>query len=127
MLELLSWFVIKHFIADSILQHGCPYKHQNKGKLGHWGGIWHSLDHGILTLLILFPFTTSLMALSLAGLDFICHYFIDLSKVKICKRFNLSEMHKDHLRIKSEWYFQALLIDQMLHYFTYILILSILF
>ena len=123
MLELFVAFVVKHYFADGILQHGVPFKHQNKGKFGHIGGIWHSLDHAVLTFAILACVISPMMALWLSLFDFGCHYMIDWLKVNVCKWFDLSEIKKGTLRIKSEWYFQALMIDQLLHYLTYCMIL----
>jgi hypothetical protein len=123
MLALFTAFVVKHYFADGILQHGVPFKHQNKGKFGHIGGIWHSLDHAVLTGIILAFVVSPILATQLALLDFVCHYLIDWSKVNLCKKFDLCEVKKGTLRIKNDWYFFALMTDQLLHYLTYIWIL----
>lgn len=54
-IELLLMFLLvtKHFFVDFLWQP--EYEWKNKGTLGHWGGIRHSLKHGIVSALIFLP------------------------------------------------------------------------
>lgn len=103
---------IKHFICDWVIQ--TDYEINHKGKYFHIGGITHSLKHGVGTFLVLLPFDINLSFL-LGLLDFITHYNIDWLKQNVTIRLNLSP--KD----KLFWLFIG--VDQLLHNFTYLLII----
>ena len=111
---LLTLFVVKHFIADFLLQFN--YMIEEKGTYLATGGIQHSAIHGILTYFILLYFTNPHTASMLALLDFVIHYHIDWAKMNLSRGLT-TEDHKFWI-----W----LGFDQMLHYLTYILIIGIL-
>lgn len=125
---------LKHFVADGPMQ--TPFMYLNKGKLGHAGGIMHAAIHGVFTALIF-----TLAGLPVLGLvDFAVHYFVDLTKVKATAKYKWAEMldfptqsgplglpltesFEPHLAIYSNWYFYALILDQCLHFATYIVLI----
>ena len=111
---LLTLFVIKHFIADFLLQFN--YMIEEKGRYLATGGVQHSAIHGILTYFILLYFTNPHTASMLALLDFVIHYHIDWAKMNLSQGLT-TDNHKFWI-----W----LGFDQMLHYLTYILIIGIL-
>lgn len=138
------FFCIKHFIADGLLQ--TTYQYTNKGKWGHPGGLIHSGNHGLLTLpcfivpFILVGADKPLWYIAAFGViaalgDFIIHYLIDLTKIKITERFGWTEMgmgttKKDTkgrkaLLIYDNKYFWAIMADQCLHFLTYIVLLCL--
>ena len=110
---LLTLFVIKHFIADFVLQFN--YMIEEKGRYLATGGVQHSAIHGILTYFILLYFTNPHTASMLALLDFVIHYHIDWAKMNLSNGLT-TDNHKFWI-----W----LGFDQMLHYLTYILIIGI--
>ena len=105
---LLSALFFKHLIVDFFWQP--EYEWKNKGTLGHWGGIRHSLKHGIITGLIFLPLTIYAPLLGL--IDAMIHYAIDWGKVNYAKYRNLTPNNPEY------WY--ALGFDQYLHYLTYV-------
>lgn len=113
-ITLLTLFVIKHFIADFLLQFN--YMIEEKGRYLATGGIQHSAIHGILTYFILLYFTNPYTSTMLAMLDFVIHYHIDWAKMNLSQGLT-TDNHKFWI-----W----LGFDQMLHYLTYILIIGIL-
>jgi hypothetical protein len=115
-LVLMTWFVIKHFICDFPLQ-AFPWIYNNKGTLGHPGGLVHAGIHGIATFIIL-CFLAPPYAFLLAGFDMVVHYFIDWGKM------NLNRITGWGLTT-SEWFWSLLGFDQLLHYLTYILIIYV--
>lgn len=114
---LFILFFIKHCIFDFLLQPSWMYL--NKGKLGHIGGVAHSLAHCISSLAILLFFDVSPVILYiLFGVEFIIHYFTDLLKVQINNKFKWGcNTHNEF------WY--ATGIDQLIHYLTYALMVLI--
>ena len=80
---LLTLFVVKHFVADFLLQFN--YMIKEKGRYLATGGIQHSAIHGILTYFILLYFTNPHTASILSLLDFVIHYHIDWAKMNINK------------------------------------------
>ena len=110
---LLALFVVKHFIADFVLQFNFMLK--DKGTYGAPGGRDHAGVHGIGTFLVLVLFTNPYTAILLGMLDSVIHYHIDWAKT------NLSRGLTSQDRMFWVW-FGA---DQGLHYLTYILIIGI--
>lgn len=108
---LLAILQVKHFLADFLYQP--PYQWQNKGTYGHPGGILHSGQHAILTLLILLFFTSPLLALGLAVGEFFIHYHMDWFKMNYNKR-------KGWGANTHEQFWVLLGIDQLVHAMTYI-------
>lgn len=110
---LFLLFQLKHFVFDWLYQP--PYQYLNKGKFGHWGGIVHSLQHAMPTLLILhyfcgIPFG---FAAALSGVEFVIHYMMDFMKVNTNKLMGWGPT-------TSEWWFRFLGFDQMIHQLTYL-------
>lgn len=138
------FFCIKHFIADGLLQ--TTYQYTNKGKWGHLGGLIHSGNHALLTFpSFVLPFVLVgadkplwyIMAFGLiaAVADFIFHYLIDLTKIKITEHFGWTEMGtgttktdtkgRKALLIYDNKFFWAIMADQCLHFLTYIVLLCL--
>lgn len=112
-LILFVLFVLKHFIADFILQTDTMVR--EKGTYGARGGIHHSFVHGLLTALIMFPLLDMIVVSLVIGLfDAVCHYHIDWAKMNISKRYTTAD--------KEFWFWLG--VDQMLHYLTYIGIIA---
>lgn len=132
---LLTALFVKHYFAD--FQWQTPFMYLNKGKWGHFGGIYHAGVHAILTLFILSlwnvyfndtALSTNFILLA-SFFEFIVHYVTDLTKVKVCSRFNWcgygkDENDKECLHIYSNNYFLAFGVDQTIHSLTYIVILA---
>lgn len=105
----MTWFIIKHFICDFLLQ--TPYQLQNKGRYGHLGGVLHAAIHGAGTFAVCL-----LLALPgwLGVVDAVAHYHIDWLKSQVNDKWHLSPTN----RIVGFWWLFGL--DQMLHYLTYV-------
>lgn len=104
----MTWFIIKHFICDFLLQ--TPYQIQNKGRYGHLGGLLHAAIHGVGTFAV-----CCVLALPvwLAAIDALAHYHIDWLKDHANGKWRLSPTH----RPAGFWWLLGF--DQMLHYLTY--------
>lgn len=102
--------ILKHFVCDFPLQY--PRHYLNKGTYGKWGGIEHSLIHGIATALILNPI--------LGIIDMAIHYHIDWAKMNLNKHYGWKPDN-------SEKFWTLLGIDQLLHYLTYVLLIHLYF
>ncbi len=116
-LILIFLFLVKHFIADFLLQ--TPYQFQNKHIWMHPGGIIHASLHIGATLMILGPlcgFTFDVILLSI--LEGILHYVIDWGKTNLNIKYNLQYNNSQF------WYMLGL--DQLLHQLTYVAIIYIL-
>lgn len=112
---LFVLFQIKHLVFDFFLQG--PYQYLNKGKYGHFGGIFHALLHAYGTMFVLYfavssvlPFQTALL---LSLVDAVTHYHVDWAKVNVTRYFKLTPT-------TSEWFWHLVGIDQALHQLTYI-------
>lgn len=106
---LFTLLVVKHFIADFILQ--TDKMVQEKGTYGAPGGLHHSLWHGLLTAFIFFPVIGSVMlVLKIGFIDAVCHYHIDWAKMNITRKYTPAN--------QEFWFWLG--VDQMLHYLTYI-------
>lgn len=117
---------LKHFLADGPLQF--PYQYMNKGKLGHPGGLLHAGIHGAFTAAIF----AAVGMWWLGVIDAVVHYAIDWAKMNATRRYAWSAFvpgdgaeprNKSRLEIYSDWYFYALVLDQALHFATYIVLL----
>jgi len=113
-LILLISFQIKHFIADYPLQ--TMEMIREKGKYGRRGGIYHSLIHSLLTLIILISVDLTIIPIdytvifAISFVEFFIHYHIDWAKKQLTKKYSPEQS-------KFWW---ATGFDQMLHHFTYI-------
>lgn len=109
MLELLILLMIKHAVADLLLQTIRPPA--DKTDYFNRGLHWHSFDHSILTLIVLIHFVDWDIAIALALADYIIHLHIDFIKSTICARINITRQDVNYWRIQT--------LDQIAHYLTY--------
>lgn len=109
MLFLLTLLTFKHFIFDFAYQP--PYQWQNKGTYGHWGGIVHSGQHALASLVILLFFTP--YAIFIAAGEFLIHYHTDWAKMSINKHYGWGAN-------THEQFWILLGVDQLIHSLTYI-------
>ena len=112
MILALTLLIIKHFICDFPLQF--PIHYLNKGTYGHRGGIYHAAIHAVGTLIV-----CSIIGLPLWYMivDFVVHYHIDYFKMRLNSYWKLKPDN-------SEYFWWLLGIDQMLHYLTYVWMIS---
>ncbi len=133
-------FAFKHFLGDGVFQSN--YQYANKGKWGHPGGLIHSGIHGVLTIpCVIVPFYVagidkpfwyiSLFAGLIALCDFMVHYLIDLTKVRLTEAKGWAKMtqfgqdEKSVLTVNDNKFFIALMADQCLHFATYVTMIMI--
>ena len=111
-LVLLILLQIKHWYVDFVIQ--TMVEVNGKGIYGNIDGIKHSAKHLLGTLLIfllvLGP-TYTILAISVALIDFITHYHIDWAKMNYGNRDITNLQFWNHLGL-----------DQMLHQITYLLL-----
>ena len=109
MVELLLFLLIKHAVADLLVQTLRPATDKTVyvGKGAHW----HAFDHGFLTLLVLLAFVDWKLAIALAVVDYFIHWHIDYFKSTFCRRINITREDVAY------WQWQTL--DQIAHYLTY--------
>ncbi len=115
-LTMMTLLVIKHAIADFILQ--TPYQYRNKGRYGHPGGLVHAGIHGVLTVpvfVVTAPSTVLAGALIIAA-EILIHYHVDWIKDNVIRwRGWTPDQYK---------FWVTLGIDQLAHYLTYIAIIA---
>jgi len=104
---LLIFFIVKHFVADFILQ----TKWMAVGKFKLFPNnmlplLVHSLIHATITFIFINMHILFIIEL-------VSHFIIDLSKVLVSRKYNIND--------KEYWWLLGL--DQMLHYFIYILMI----
>ncbi len=104
---------LKHWIADFVLQ--TDKMIVEKGVYGSSYGVYHSVIHAVGTFLAFF-WVHPIIAVATAIIDFILHYHIDWAKININKKYNYTP--KD----AKFWYWLGA--DQMLHQYTYIILLG---
>lgn len=112
---LLSFFGIKHFVVDFLLQRAYQYK--NKGTYGHPGGLLHAALHGLGTVLVLWIFADLPWIVMMAVFDMVVHYHVDWAKTNINARFGWTPTTHDEF-----WWLLGL--DQLLHFLTYVAIIG---
>lgn len=115
-LTVMTLLVIKHAIADFVLQ--TPYQFQNKGKYGHPGGLIHACIHGFLTVpvFVVAAPTTMLTAAAIVAAEVVIHYHVDWTKENVIKwRGWTADQYK---------FWVAFGIDQLAHYLTYVAIIT---
>lgn len=112
-LQLMSCFIVKHFIADFPLQG--PFQYRNKGTLGHPGGLLHAMIHMAFTAVILTSFGVHDVYFYCV-IEGLAHYFIDFAKLNINKALGWGPL-------VCEQYWWLLGFDQLLHYMTYVWII----
>lgn len=107
---MLFFIQYKHWYVDFVVQ--TPAEIASKGHYGTWLGTWHSIKHGIGTLLALILFVPVSWAAVAAVVDALVHYHIDWAKMRWgCQDINDPRFWK-HLGL-----------DQMAHQMTYACIL----
>lgn len=116
-LSAFAFLLFKHFIFDFPLQ--SDYQLRTKGIYGHWGGIFHAALHALGTLPVYLLFQPAIgLVLAIVATEFVLHYHIDWSKEHIQKSLNWNS--------GSRGFWLLLGADQMLHNFTYIGIVGVL-
>jgi len=111
-LWILLWLQIKHFVADFFYQPA--YQWKNKGTYGHWGGIIHTGQHVLLTIIILALFGIAVPAIvTIAILEFVIHYHTDWAKMNINKHFGWGATTHNEFWILTGF-------DQLVHSLTYV-------
>ena len=103
---------VKHFLADFVIQ--TPRMIHEKGIYGASHGIYHSLWHSVGTLLA-FVWLHPIIGLVTAFFDFLLHYHIDWSKIKITDHYQLT--------VKDSAFWAWFGADQLAHQFTYIMLI----
>lgn len=103
----LTLLFLKHYFVDFVLQTDEMIK--EKGIYGSWGGINHSTQHYIFTLLIAAFFVAPWLSVALALLDGFLHYHIDWFKMNYGNRDITNKLFWNHLGL-----------DQLAHSLTYI-------
>lgn len=111
---LLSLFVVKHFVADFVLQF--DYMLAQKGTYGARGGIDHAAIHALLTVFVVSLVTDNWFAGVTTGvIDGFCHYHIDWLKQQLNRNTSPDD--------RKFWLLLGA--DQALHYLTYIGIIGL--
>lgn len=115
-LWLIAALLVKHFVWDFFYQP--PYMLQNKGTLGHWGGIAHSGVHAITTLVILLFFlpVSNLIVFIAPLFEFALHYLTDYAKM------NINRIKGWGATTHNEFW-QLTGLDQLVHQLTYVAII----
>lgn len=112
---------LKHAIADGPLQ--TSYQYMNKGKLHHPGGYLHAGIHGAGTAIVLAPFGLWWLGV----VDALAHFLIDLAKVRTTLRYMWSYYNSHgYLAVTNNNFFNAIVVDQAMHFATYVVFLSLL-
>jgi len=112
--QLLLLFVLmcKHAVADLAIQ--SFRKPSGKRQYFNKGLHLHSLDHGILTFIVLLFWVSPILALGYAMLDYVAHWHIDCGKANFNHKFNIKRLTPAFWRVQT--------FDQIAHYATYTLI-----
>ena len=110
-LQLITWLVIKHTMADYFFQYGWMIK--DKAIYGAKGGVAHASLHGVLTGLVLVMFDVPLFfSIVLGTLDAVIHYHIDYIKSNVWKDKGYTSQDQ------MFWVTHGL--DQLAHFLTYV-------
>ena len=107
----LTLLLIKHSIADLMLQGRIPGGDTAKLPIFSYKNFIHSCDHAGLGFVVTVPFAGLELAALLALSEFVCHYVIDHVKSRI--RFG----HGWTLKDRVFWHLQG--VDQMAHTLGY--------
>ena len=110
-LHLLGGLVLKHFIADYMLQTAWMIK--GKGNFLSSGGYLHAGIHAVGTIIVfaLFSLPVALFA-TLVAVEFVIHYLIDFTKTNSGDQISSAENPRVFWMIHG--------FDQLLHHLTYI-------
>lgn len=115
-LGALAYLLVKHMLADFVLQTRYQYAHKNI--YGHGGGALHAAIHVLLSMpvfVLLPPDSLAAIATVAAG-EFLIHYHVDYFKELAVQRLRLNTA--------DAGYWWALGFDQLLHQMTYLAIVS---
>jgi hypothetical protein len=112
---LLTFFALKHFVVDFLLQRS--YQYSNKGTYGHPGGLLHAGLHGIGAIAALWIFADPVWCIIMALFDSVTHYHIDWAKTKLNAKMGWGPTTHEEF-----WWLLGL--DQLLHSLTYIAIIG---
>jgi len=117
-LVAVAVLMVKHAIADFYLQ--SSYQYLNKGTYGHPGGMLHSAIHVALTPLVYLVIAPAslLLALGIAGAEFLLHYHVDWLKEQVTRRNGWTAQDRGF------WF--ALGTDQLVHGLSYLVIVAVL-
>ena len=108
---LLFFLVVKHAIADLILQSRLTTG--DKANLKDTKGYKHALDHAVCTVLVCIFFTEIKWALAVGLVDFVLNFIIDFTKTKLVRKYKVV------YESKLFWCIQG--VDQIAHYSCYML------
>ena len=108
----LTLLLIKHSIADLMMQGRIPGGDTAKLSLFSYKNFIHSCDHAGLGFVVTVPFAGLELAAVLALAEFSCHYVIDHTKSRI--RFGMGWTLKDRVF----WHLQGM--DQIAHTLWYV-------
>ncbi|MBR19848.1 MAG: hypothetical protein CMA64_06845 [Euryarchaeota archaeon] len=108
---LLFALLIKHALADLILQSRYSPAHGDKIDLKTPKGYYHALDHGVLTFISCLFFIDYKLAIIIGIVDTILHFTIDYTKTRYVRTNDIKQ------DTKPFWIIQG--IDQMAHYSCY--------
>ena len=114
-LWLLVAFIFKHYIVDFMLQSRAMV--ENKHKYRDYHGWLHAGLHGLATWLIILHVAHPVAAFVLALMDTVAHHFFDWFKMNVGK--------EEKFEPTDYGFWQAIGIDQLCHYLTYIVIVAI--
>lgn len=106
----LTLLQIKHFLVDWLFQ--TDYQIEHKGKYLHLGGLTHTLQHGLFTVIAV-AMVDPLYSLAMGILDTVVHYHIDWVKQNLSHGLTPSN--------KKFWVLIGM--DQLAHQLTYIAII----
>lgn len=101
LLIIFIWLMLKHTIADYLLQR--PWK--DKGIYGSRGGLIHAAHHVGGAFIVLMFYVSFPLAVLLSVLDGILHYHIDFAKNNIKKPSIMltSILSRCHLRLPKSY------------------------
>ena len=116
----LAYFLVKHYVCDFFRFVQTPWMFLNKGKYLHPGGLVHAGIHSVASLpLYWFLGVPAFGCFILMLFEYVVHYHMDWFKVWFGKK-------KDwHTQTFEFWEFLGF--DQLVHYFTYWVILFTLY
>ncbi len=110
---LLFGLFLKHFLCDFVWQ--TPWMLAGKGDMRCLGGYAHAGLHALLTAVVLWSFDQNGW-LALALFEFVVHYLVDWSKVRIGSGLTQADKR----------YWIAFGADQLAHALTYLAIVAVL-
>ena len=113
LLGLIIYMILKHLVADFLIQNRFPYMWKNKGTYGHMGGILHAFSNIFLTVPLAIYFGNWIPLL----VELVTHYHIDWAKRNFNKKHNL-------MCNTSAQFWDTLGVDQTLHYLIYVWMLA---